>query len=106
MSRTRWIAAGAVALAAAGGGAAIANGGDDAPITGAALDRAVAAAVDATGGGIVIDTEIGDDDAAYSVEVRLDDGTQVEVNLDGDFAVIGRSADDDSPGERDGADDD
>ncbi|MBA2336577.1 MAG: PepSY domain-containing protein [Acidimicrobiia bacterium] len=105
MSWTRWIAAGAVVLGA-GGGVAIANGDDDAPITGSALEQAVAAAVQATGGGTVTDTEIGDDGAAYSVEVRLDDGSQVEVNLDADFAVIGRSVDDDGASDRDGAPDD
>lgn len=105
MSWTRWIAAGAVVLAA-GGGVAMANGDDDPPITGSALEQAVAAAVQATGGGTVTETEIGDDGAAYSVEVRLDDGSQVEVNLDADFAVIGRSVDDDGASDRDGAPDD
>ena len=105
MNRTRWIVAAALALAVAGGGAAIASGDDDAPITGSALDRAVTAALEATGGGTVTETEMGDDGAAYSVEVRLDDGTQVEVNLDSDFTVIGRSADDDGPGDNDGAGD-
>ena len=106
MNRTRWIVAAALALAVAGGGAAIASGDDDAPITGSALDRAVTAALEATGGGTVTETEMGDDGAAYSVEVRLDDGTQVEVNLDSDFTVIGRSADDDGLGDDDGAGDD
>ncbi len=63
-------------------------------------------ALEATGGGTVTETEMGDDGAAYSVEVRLDDGTQVEVNLDGEFTVIGRSADDDGLGDDDGAGDD
>ena len=49
---------------------------------------------------------MGDDGAAYSVEVRLDNGSQVEVNLDTDFTVIGRSADDDGPGDQDGEGDD
>jgi len=109
VNRTRWIATGVVALAAIGGGTgiAIATGGDtDAPITGQALDRAIAAALEATGGGTVTDTEVGDDGAAYSVEVRIEDGSQVEVNLDGDFVVIGRSADDDGPNDRDESTDD
>ena len=42
------------------------------------------------------DTEVGDDGAAYGVEIRLEDGRQVEVNLDADFAVLSREADDDS----------
>ena len=67
----------------------------DTPLTGSDLDRAVAAALDHTGGGEVTETEIGDDGAAYGVEIRLQDGSQVEVNLDADFNVIGSEADDD-----------
>ena len=46
---------------------------------------------------------MGDDGAAYSVEVRLDDGQQVEVNLDSDFNVIGSEPDDDGAGDEDPA---
>lgn len=67
----------------------------DTPLTGSALDTAVAAALDHTGGGEVTETEIGDDGAAYGVEIRLDDGSEVEVNLDSDFNVIGSEPDDD-----------
>jgi len=67
----------------------------DSPITGTALDRGVAAALEHTGGGEVTETEMGDDGAAYGVEIRLDDGSQVEVNLDADFNVIGSEPDDD-----------
>jgi uncharacterized membrane protein YkoI len=67
----------------------------DAPLTGSDLDRAVAAALDHVGGGEVTETETGDDGAAYGVEIRLDDGSQVEVNLDADFEVIGSEPDDD-----------
>ena len=96
--RTRLIAGAALALlvAGAGAGAAVAAGGDDdAPLTGATLERASAAALEATGGGTVTETEAGDDGAAYGVEVRLPDGREVEVDLDEDFAVIGQDADDD-----------
>ena len=82
------------------------GGDDDQPIAGAALDKATAAALAHTGGGTVTDSEVGDDGAAYSVEVRLDDGSQVEVNLDKDFNVIGQAADDDGPNDQDGAADD
>ena len=41
------------------------------------------------------ETETGDDGAAYSVEVELADGSQVEVNLDENFDVIGQESDDD-----------
>ncbi len=100
----------AVAAAAAlgGGGAAIAGaaGGDDdatdRAITGPALDRAGAAALDHTGGGRVTETEIGDDEGAYEVEVTRADGSQVDVHLDSGFKVLGSAAD----GEADGAGDD
>ena len=101
--RTRWIAGGAVALAVVGGGTgiAIATGGDDdEPLTGSALEQATAAALEHTGGGTVIETEAGDDGAAYGVEIRL------EVNLDQDFNVIGDEADDDGANDQDGPDDD
>ena len=53
------------------------------------------------------ETEVGDDGAAYGVEIRLDDGSQVEVNLDENFAVTGQSPDDDGSGpDDDGPDDD
>lgn len=79
---------------------AAAGGDDDTPLTGSALDRATAAALAHTGEGTVTETEVGDDGAAYGVEIRLADGSQVEVDLDADFDVIGQEADDD------GADDD
>jgi hypothetical protein len=104
-----WAVVGAtlVVAAVAGGGVVVATGGDDdQPITGTAHDKAVEAALAHTGGGTVTETEMGDDGAAYGVEVRLDDGRQVEVNLDSDFNVIGDEPDDDGPGDEDGADDD
>lgn len=67
----------------------------DTPLTGSDLDLAVAAALKHTGEGEVTETEVGDDGAAYGVEIRLPDGSQVEVNLDADFTVIGSEADDD-----------
>jgi uncharacterized membrane protein YkoI len=96
-----------VALAAAAAGIALAGAGrdDDKPITGSNLDRATAAALEHTGGGTVTETEVGDDGAAYGVEIRLADGTQVEVNLDESFDVIGQESDDDGPGDEDEADD-
>lgn len=108
--RTRWIAGGAVALAVIGGGAgiAIATGAadDDQPLTGSALERATAAALEHTGGGTVVETEAGDDGAAYGVEIRLEDGRVVEVSLDRDFNVIGDETDDDGANDEDGSGDD
>ena len=97
--RRRLLAAGALAAALIGGGTAVAVGvgaGDtDAPLTGSDLQRATAVALRHTGGGTVIETEIGDDGAAYGVEVRMDDGSVVEVRLDEGFNVIGAGSDDD-----------
>jgi uncharacterized membrane protein YkoI len=99
-SRTRWIAAAGLAVAVAGGVAATnADGDSDQELTGPTRDRAVAAALAATGGGTVLETEVGDDNAAYGVEVRLPDGRQVEVNLDKTFKVIGQEPEDDQPGQ-------
>jgi len=88
------------------GFAIAAAGGDEQPLTGSDLEQAKAAALAHTGGGTVTETETGDDGAAYSVEVRLADGTQVEVNLDGNFDVIGQATDDDGPGDQEGPGDD
>ena len=44
---------------------------------------------------------MGDDGSAYGVEIRLEDGSVVEVNLDSSFEVIGSSADDDGAGGED-----
>jgi uncharacterized membrane protein YkoI len=68
--------------------------GDDDELTGAIRDRVIAAALKATGGGTVTDTETGDDGAAYGVEIRLADGREVEVNLDRNLNVIGQEVDD------------
>ena len=101
---TKWIAAGiaAAAIAIGGVGMTLANGsggGDgDTPLTGNDLDRATQAALDHTGGGTVLESEAGDDGAAYSVEVKLNDGTVLDVKLDESFNVTS-----DSPS--DGADD-
>jgi hypothetical protein len=101
-----------IAFAAVSGGYALAGGStDDEQLTGSAKDRAAEAALAHTNGGTVIESEVGDDGAAYEVEVRLSDGDVVEVQLDGDFSVLGSEADDDSgtgegENENEGADDD
>jgi uncharacterized membrane protein YkoI len=99
MARTKmWIAGGAAALLVAGTGAGIAAAsghGDDSEgqITGQALERASAAALHETGGGRVTGTEVGDEESYYEVEVTLVDGSQVDVQLDRGFNVVGSSAD-------------
>ena len=91
--RSKWLIGGAVAAVALIGatGLAASGSGDDSeePITGEALERASAAALAHTGGGRVTDTEQGDEDSFYEVEVSLDNGSQVDVQLDKDFNVVG-----------------
>jgi hypothetical protein len=105
MDAKRWIAGGTIALTAVAGGAgfAIAGGGEEQPQTGSDLEQATAAALQHTGGGTVIETEVGDDGAAYGVEIRLEDGSIVEVALDERFLVIGAESDDDSASGEDDA---
>ncbi len=89
--------AAAIGLAAGGTGIALASGaGDDneTPITGPALERASAAALAHTGEGRVTETEVGDEESYYEVEVTLDDGSEVDVQLDEDFNVVGAEAED------------
>ena len=91
------------ALGAASGGIAIAAGGDDdatqTPITGTDLQKASAAALAQTGGGRVTGTEVGAEARYYEVEVTLDGGRQVDVQLDRSFNVVGSDADRDGAGE-------
>ncbi len=104
----RTMIAGAAVAALGGGGAALAGatgGGDDdatdKPITGSALERAKAAALEHTGGGRVTGTEAGDEEGAYEVEVTQA-GEQVDVHLDRGFRVLGTEGDrneDDGPGD-------
>ena len=67
-----------------------------------ALDQASEAALDHTGGGRVTGTEVGDEESFYEVEVTRDDGSQVDVQLDESFNVVGDEADDDSGGDDEG----
>jgi uncharacterized membrane protein YkoI len=94
------VAAGAAAIVAGGAGAAAAAGGSDdanegpdVAISGDALQRASEAALAETGGGRVTGSEVNDEESYYEVEVTRDDGSQVDVQLDENFAVVGSSAD-------------
>jgi uncharacterized membrane protein YkoI len=71
------------------------------PITGGPLQRAEAAALDATGGGRVSATEVRDEEGYYEIEVTRSDGSQVDVHLDRDFKVLGTQGDDDDSEESD-----
>jgi hypothetical protein len=99
---TRYLVGAAVVAVVAGGtgigiaaasGSADSTGGPDTPITGDALGRASAAALAETGGGRVTETEVGDEESYYQVEVTLPDGSQVDVQLDQDFTVVGSASD-------------
>lgn len=104
-TRTKVITATAAVVVAGlvSGGVAIAAGGDDdeQPITGDALDRATTAALAEYPDGRVTETEVGDEESLYEVEVTLPDGSQVDVQLDEDFEVVGSEADDESENDDD-----
>lgn len=99
--RAALVVAGAAVVLAGSVGAATALAGDDdateRPIPASELDQAEKAALAETGGGTVTETEVDDEESKYEVEVTLDDGSQVDVQLDEDFQVVGS--------EQDGADD-
>ena len=98
--RTKYLIAGLAVVGVVGAGAGIGvaatSDDDDAErsITGVELEQASDAALEHTGGGRVTDTEIGDEESLYEVEVTLSDGTQVDVQLDEDFTVVGVEDDD------------
>ena len=102
-SRTKkGLVAAAVVAALGVGGAAVAIGTDEAgdddaterAIEGSALQKASDAALEYTGGGEVTDTEVGDEESYYEVEVTTDDGQQ-DVQLDRNFDVVDSEADSD-----------
>ncbi|WP_110180550.1 PepSY domain-containing protein [Nocardioides solisilvae] len=83
-----------VALLGAGGVAWAATSGDD-RLGGDERDRVSAAALEAVGGGTVTDVETSDDrGVAYEVEVRAEDGSEVDVDLDDDLGVVRQETDD------------
>ena len=87
------VAAVVVGITASGiaGAATAADDGTDVQLTGADLERAAEAALAETGGGEVVDSEVEDEENGYEVEVNLDGGGQMEVQLDADFAVVSSS---------------
>ena len=109
--RTLVIAAAVAMLVALGGaGIAYANGGADSEeqLTGPDAQKAKSAAIATVGGGTLTEVERDDGNATgvYEVEVKRDDGSQVEVHLDGDYNVVGQEADEDGPNDKDGPNDD
>jgi len=98
-TRAKWITGAAVtaALLGVGTGVAVAATQDDddntPPITGTDRVQAERAALEHTGGGRVTETEVGDEESLYEVEVTMPDGRQIDVQLDEQFAVVGSEAD-------------
>ena len=91
------IGAAVVGAAAVPAVASAGNGSDatevDVPITGPDLEKASAVALEHMGEGRVTETEIEDEESYYEVEVTLGDGSQVDVQLDEQFNVVGTEAD-------------
>lgn len=86
----------AIVVVAAGIGVAYAVGGDsEEQITGPSAEKAKQAALDAVGGGKVVEAEEADSgNGAYEVEVERPDGSAVEVQVDDKFKSLGSAADD------------
>jgi uncharacterized membrane protein YkoI len=88
---------GGTALAGGTGGDDDAGGKDDGAgkaITGSALDKASAVAIDRAGGGRVTGSELQDEEGYYEIEVTRDDGSQLDVHLDSNFGVLNAGGDD------------
>jgi hypothetical protein len=108
--RTLVIAATVAMLVALGAaGIAYANGGDsEEQLTDPEAEKAKSAAIAAVGGGTVTEVERDDGNGtgAFEVEVTREDGSQLEVHLDGDYNLVGQQADEDGPNDKDGPNDD
>jgi hypothetical protein len=109
--RTLVITAAVVAMLVALGGAGIAyaNGGAaEEQVRGPDAEKAKSAAIGAVGGGTVTEVERDDGNgtSVYEVEVTREDGSQLEVHLDGDYNVVGQQADEDGPNDNDRSNDD
>lgn len=105
ITRTKLIAAGiagaaavtlgVTAIASAGGGDAAEN---ETPITGAAYQRAADVALAAVPGKVT-DTEVGDEEGYYEVEVTRANGGEVDVRLDKSFRITEREVAQDEAGD-------
>jgi hypothetical protein len=97
----RWVIAGigAVLITAAIGGAfAFAGNDSEGSVTGGQADRAIHAALEATGGGtanaVERDSENG---GSWEVEVKKPDGAIVDVRLNADYSVLMVEGDNETP---------
>ena len=89
------------------------NGADsEEGLTGPDAQKAKSAAIAAVGSGTISEVERDDGDdgygtsGVYEVEVTRNDGSDLEVHLDGDYDVVGKEADGDGPNDEDGPNDD
>jgi hypothetical protein len=100
-------AAAVVAVAAIATGLTVAQASNDddddneteTAITGDALAQASEAALAYTGEGRVTGSEVDDEESKYEIEVTLENGDQVDVQLDENFNVV--SSENDGNGEDD-----
>jgi uncharacterized membrane protein YkoI len=60
----------------------------DVPITGTPLEMASAAALAHIGEGRITDSEIGDEEGYYEIEITLPNGDEVDVHLDENYHVL------------------
>ena len=101
-SKTR-IATAVAAVIVIGGGAGIAaaasSGDSETPITGTDLQHASQVALTHTGQGRVTGTEVGDEESYYQIEVTLDNGSQIDVQLDKEFHVVTTNGDTENTGQ-------
>ncbi|MFJ5697274.1 PepSY domain-containing protein [Arthrobacter sp. NPDC093139] len=107
MRKRTWVIGAAVAGLALGGASVAAasvnpfdsegtaDGGTQSPLSQADRDKAVQAALAKVGQGTVTEVERDENpSSAYEVEVRLADGSDVEVAVGSDFKVLSQSPDD------------
>lgn len=96
MKRRSWMAAAGVgvvaiagvSIAAAGASGVLDDDGTEQPITGDDLERASTAALAHLGEGRVTGSEVDDEESKYEIEVTLENGDQIDVQLDEEFNVV------------------
>ena len=92
------VAAVVAAAVLAGGAVAMASGDSEGGVTGVEADRAVKAALQATGGGTAKSVELdGENGAVWEVEVTKADGRTVDVRLSDNFEVVVIDGDSENP---------
>lgn len=94
LRRKRVIVPAVATIAVLGAGATVWTATADDSVGGSERDRVAAAAVEIAGGGTAEEVETSDDPGvAYEVEVRADDGSEVDVALDDDLNEVSAETD-------------